>query len=464
MRRANTAGDLQEPLTNRRVLKIAAPIVLSNATVPILGLVDTGVVGQLGDAAVIGAVGVGAITLSSVYWIFGFLRMGTAGLAAQAIGAGNRAEDSALLTRVLLIAACAGIALIVLQQAIFWAAFQIAPASAEVEDLARDYMAVRLWSAPAAIAIYGIGGWLIARERTSGLFWLQLWTNGLNILLSMIFVLRLGWGIEGVALATVLSEWTGLALGLLLTRDGFQGGAWRAWARVFDPARLWHMATVNIDILIRSVILMAGFTSFLYIGADFGDTTLAANQILLQFLYITAYAMDGFAFAAEAFVGQALGAKVRARLRRGAILTSVWGLATCLVLSAVFFVTGPALIDLLTGGFDVSFSPPSISASAEVSAESIAVQQEARRYLIWMVMAPALGCASWMLDGIFIGATRSRDMRNMMIVSGLIYLGALLTLVPAFGNHGLWASLILFFVARGITLGMRYPALERAAA
>ena len=463
MSRAGAAGDVTTPLTHRRVLKIAAPIVLSNATIPILGLVDTGVVGQLGDAAVIGAVGVGAITLSAVYWIFGFLRMGTAGLAAQAIGAGDRAEDCALLTRVLMIAAVAGVLLIVLQQPMFWAAFQMAPASAEVEALARDYMAVRLWSAPAAIAIYGIGGWLVARERTSGLFWLQLWTNGLNIVLSMLFVLRFGWGIEGVALATVISEWTGLALGLFLTRDGFQSRAWRDWPRVFDAARLWHMASVNTDILIRSVILMAGFTSFLYIGADFGDTVLAANQILLQFLYITAYAMDGFAFAAEALVGQALGARRRARLRRGALLTAGWGAVTCVALSAVFFFAGPALIDLLTGGFELSFRPFEIGRAAEQTAEALAVQGEARSYLLWMVAAPVLGCASWMLDGIFIGATRARDMRNMMILSSLVYLAALLTLVPAFGNHGLWASLILFFVARGVTLGLRYPALERAA-
>ena len=334
-----------------------------------------------------------------------------------------------------MIAAIAGVLLIALQQPIFWAAFQMAPASAEVEALAREYMAVRLWSAPAAIAIYGIGGWLVARERTSGLFWLQLWSNGLNIVLSMLFVLRFGWGIEGVALATVISEWTGLALGLFLTRDGFQGRAWRDWPRVFDAARLWHMASVNTDILIRSVILMAGFTSFLYIGADFGDTVLAANQILLQFLYITAYAMDGFAFAAEALVGQALGARRWARLRRGALLTSGWGAVICLVLSAVFFVAGPALIDLLTGGFELSFRPFEIGRAAEQTAEALAVQAEARSYLLWMVAAPVLGCASWMLDGIFIGATRARDMRNMMILSSLVYLAAL-----ADAGSGLWQS------------------------
>ncbi|MEM8910678.1 MAG: MATE family efflux transporter, partial [Planctomycetota bacterium] len=199
--------------SHRRILTIAAPVVLSNATIPLLGLVDTGVVGQLGDAAAIGAVGVGAITLSAVYWVFAFLRQGTSGLAAQAIGAGDRAEDSALLTRVIIVAAIGGLALIAAQAPIFWAAFRLAPVSAEVEMLAREYMGIRLWSAPAAIAIYGISGWLIARERTTALFVQQLWTNGLNIVLSISFVLGLGWGISGVALATLVAEWTGCALG-----------------------------------------------------------------------------------------------------------------------------------------------------------------------------------------------------------------------------------------------------------
>ena len=434
--------DSAQPLSHRRVLKIALPVVLSNATVPILGAVDTGVVGQMGQAAPIGAVGIGAIILSSVYWIFGFLRMGTVGLTSQAIGARDQAEVSALLSRVLIIACVAGLTLIIVQAAVFWAAFQIAPASDEVEGLARDYMAIRILSAPAAIAIYGLTGWLIAQERTTGMLVLQLGMNLLNIGLSVFFVLGLGWGVQGVALGTFLSEWAGFALGIWLCRGGFKGAAWRDWARVFDKARLWHMAAVNTDILIRSVILMAGFTSFLFIGSDFGDVPLAANQILMQFMYITAYAMDGFAFAAEALVGQAMGAKARGALRRSALMTSQWGLGICIAMAIGFALIGGWIIDVMTTAEDV--------------------RAEARIYLPWMVAAPLIGCASWMLDGIFIGATRSRDMRNMMILSGLIYLAALWLLIPPFGNHGLWAALLVFFAARGITLCARYPALERA--
>ncbi|MEX5729367.1 MATE family multidrug resistance protein [Rhodovulum iodosum] len=431
-------------LGHGRVLKIALPIVLSNATVPILGAVDTGVVGQLGQAAPIGAVGIGAIILSAVYWIFGFLRMGTTGLTAQAWGARDHAEVDAMLSRALMIGLAAGCAMIVLQQAIFAGAFMLSPASAEVEGMARQYMAIRVWSAPAAIAIYGLTGWLIAQERTSAVLAIQLWMNGLNIGLDLLFVLVFDWGVPGVAVATFLAEWSGAGLGLWLCRGAFRGTAWKDWPRVFDRARLRHMASVNTDILIRSLLLQAIFVSFLFLGADFGDVPLAANQILLQFLEITAYALDGFAFAAEALVGQALGARERLALRRAALMTSFWGLLACAGLALAFAAFGGAIIDTMT------------------TAET--VRAEARLYLHYMVAAPVAGVAAWMLDGIFIGATRSRDMRNMMLLSAAIYAAAAAALVPAFGNHGLWIAFLISFVARGITLGLRYPALEAQAA
>ncbi|WP_424969344.1 MATE family efflux transporter [Dinoroseobacter sp. S76] len=441
---AETANAAPErPLTHRRVLHIAVPIVLSNATVPILGAVDTGVVGQIGEAAPIGAVGIGAIILTAIYWIFGFLRMGTSGLVAQALGAGQRDEVSALLSRALLIGFGAGLALIVLQSALFWGAFQVSPASPEVEALARDYMEIRIWSAPAAIAIYGLTGWLIAAERTKGVLVLQLWMNGLNIALDLWFVLGLGWGVSGVAFATFLAEWTGLALGLWLCRDAFARPAWRQSALVFAKDRLVQMAAVNGDILIRSVLLQAAFVSFLFLGADLGDVTLAANQVLLQFLHVTAYALDGFAFAAEALVGQAYGAGAVARLRRAAWMTSLWGGSTALALALAFALLGPTVIDIMT--------------------TSPEVRETARSYLPWMVAAPVLGVAAWMLDGIFIGATRTRDMRNMMALSFGIYCCTVALLLPSFGNHGLWAAITVMFVVRAITLGSKYPALERAA-
>ncbi len=430
-------------LTHRRVLWIALPILLSNITVPLLGAVDTAVVGQMGLAAPLGAVAVGASVLSMVYWVFGFLRMGTTGLTAQAMGAGNRAEVAALLTRVLMIGLAAGVTLIALQTVIFWAAFRIAPASDEVEGLARGYMALRIWSAPAAIAIFGINGWLIARERTASLLMLQIWMNGLNILLDLVFVLHFEWGVNGVALATVCAEWSGLVFGLWLCRGAFRVPDWRDWARVFDREKLLRMASVNTDIMIRSVLLTTGFTTFMLLGSGLGDVTLASNQILMQFLQISAFALDGFALAAETLVGQAIGARSRDGLRQGAVMASWWAAGIALTLMGAFAIAGGTIIDLMT--------------TAE------AVRDTAREFLPWAVAAPLFGAPSFMLDGVFIGATRTRDMRNMMALAFAGYIAALALFLPVFGNHGLWAALMVFFTLRAVTLAVRYPALERAA-
>ncbi|MCW9042654.1 MAG: MATE family efflux transporter [Pseudopelagicola sp.] len=430
-------------VTHRRVLATAIPIVISNATVPILGAVDTGVVGQLGEAAPIGAVGIGAVILTGLYWVFGFLRMGTTGLTSQAYGAGQAGEVSAMLTRALMIGLAAGAGIVLLQLPLFWLGFALSPASVEVEGLARSYLSIRVWSAPAAIAIYGVTGWLIALERTRAVLLLQVWMNGLNIVLDLWFVLGLGWGVEGVAFATFLAEWSGLGVGLWLCRAAFRQPAWHDWGRIFDLVRLRQVMAVNGDIMLRSLMLQAIFMSFLFLGAQFGDVTLAANQVLMQFLAISAYALDGFAFAAEAIVGQALGARDRATLRRGAALASLWSTVIVIGVSAVYLVAGGWLIDVMTTAPQVRI--------------------EARRYLPLVALAPVLGVGAFMLDGIFIGATRTRDMRNMMALSLVIYAVAVVVFSPVFGNFGLWGALLVSFVARGVTLGLRYPALERAA-
>ena len=429
-------------LSHKRVLGVAIPIVLANATIPILGAVDTAVVGQLGLAVPIGAVGIGAIIITAIYWLFGFLRMGTTGLTAQAIGSGDKPETSALLVRGVIIGFTAGLILIIAQVPIFLGALQLSPASMEVESLAQKYLQIRVYSAPAAIALFGITGWLIAKEKTREVLLLQLALNGINITLDLVFVLKLGWGVEGVAIATLIAEWSGLIFGLWLAREGFNNGYWKNWIQIFDRVRLIQMAKVNSDIMIRSILLEIGFVSFLFLGSSFDDATLAANQVLIQFLNITAYALDGFAFAAEALVGQALGAKNRPLFRRAVIMTSQWGLGSVILMALAFFVFGNSIINVMTTAEDVRV----------VSYE----------YLPWMVAAPLAGVAAWMLDGIFIGATRTADMRNMMFISFCIYLIALAILLPSYGNHGLWASLIIFSIARGVTLGFKYPALEKS--
>ncbi|SIQ05687.1 multidrug resistance protein, MATE family [Paracoccus thiocyanatus] len=435
-------GRAQAEISHRRVLAIALPVVLSNATIPILGAVDTGVIGQLGAAAPIGAVGLGAVILTSAYWIFGFLRMGTSGLVAQAHGAGDDGESGAHLMRALAIGLAAGLALVLLQAPLFAAALRLAPASDQVEALARQYLVLRIWGAPATIALYALTGWLIATERTRLVLALQLLMNGLNIVLDLWFVLGLGWGVRGVAGATLIAEWSGLALGLWFARHALRAAMQRAG--LFARDRIEELARLNGDILIRSILLQGAFTSFMFLAAGQGDVTLAANQVLLQFLSIVAYGLDGFAFAAESLVGQAVGARRPDRLRQAARLASAWGAAGAGLLAAAFLLGGPAIIDLLTTAPEV--------------------RSQAREFLPWLVAAPLIGIASWMLDGIFIGATRTREMRNAMLASVGVYAVLVVALPPVLGNHGLWAALMALNALRGLTMWRLYPRAEAAAA
>lgn len=431
-----TAG--AEAITHGRILRIAAPVVVSNATVPLLGAVDTAIIGQMGMAAPLGAVGMGAVILATLYWAFGFLRMSTSGLAAQAHGAGDGAERTAVLLRALVVAFAAGVVLILGQGLLFAAAFAVAPASAEVETLARDYLGIRIWGAPATIGLYALTGWLVGMERTRGVLALQLWQNGLNVILAFWFVMGLGWGVWGAGLATLIAETTGLLLALFLARDAFGSAALRAAvARLWERAALRRMVAVSRDIMLRTVLLQLSFTGFVFLGARFGDVTLAANQVLMQFLEVTAYALDGFAIAAETLVGQAMGARAAGDIRRASRLSMQWGFGGALALALIFGLLGWAIIDLMTTAADV--------------------RGEARQYLWWLVAAPLIGVASWIYDGIFIGALQTREMLRAMAVSVAVYVAALLVLIPILGNHGLWAALMVLNATRAVTMRAAFP-------
>lgn len=434
------------PLSHSRIWRIAGPMVISNASVPLVGLVDTAVVGQLGDPAYIGAVAVGAALLNAFYWTFSFLRMGTTGLTAQAIGARDRAETVALLSRALLVGGGAGLILIALHVPIFALAFNSSTATEEIKAMAWDYAAIRIWSAPAIIATYGLTGWLIAHERARAVLVVQLITTGVNIVLDLWFVLGLDWGVTGVAVATFLAEWAGFAVGLWFCRDAFGDGAWRDRARVFDRERLLNMASVDADIMVRSILLLTIIVSFVfYFSPTFGEVPLAANQILMQFLTFTAFALDGLAFAVESLVGQAMGGRDPARLRQAAVMCATSAAVVSVGLAVLFALVGGPVIDLMT--------------------TSPELREEARQYLPWMIATPVLGVAAWILDGIFIGATRARDMRNMMVFAVGVYFAMAYVMIwgLGWGNHGLWAALTVSYLVRAAALAVRYPALERAA-
>ena len=430
-----------DEITHRRILKIAIPILLSNATVPILGAVDTGAIGLLGEAAPIGAVGLGSIIITTIYGLFGFLRMGTSGLASQEKGKGDDYELSMIIFRSLMIGFVLGVLVLILHFQLFYLVMKIVPASPEVERLTEDYVSIRIFSAPAAIATYGITGWLIAQERTQSVLVLQLAMNGLNVILDILFVLGLNYGVEGVAYATLIAEWFALFLGLYLCREALWIMFWEEIHRIFDRAKFNRMVSVNSDILIRSLFLGLALVSFLFLSSDFGDITLAANQILLQFLFFTAYALDGFAFSSETLVGQSIGAENNPAVRKSSLLTSVWGMITAVIVALVFALTGPMIITIMT-------TEPM-------------VRIEAMNYLWWVVLVPIIGGPSWFLDGIFIGATKTREMRNGMMISFFFYVIALVITMPTMENAGLWLSLYILFILRALTLGLKYPSLER---
>jgi len=424
------------------VLAIALPMIFSNVTTPLIGAVDTAVIGQLGAAHLIGAVAVGATIFTFFYWAFGFLRMGTTGLTAQASGAERNREVLATLYRALLVAGTAGVAIIVLQWPISEATFALMGASPDVDEAARTYFTIRIWSAPAALANYALVGWFIGLGRAGMAFRLQLLLNLTNIGLDALFVLAFGWGVAGVAAGTLIAETGAAIVGLAVALRAAGGLRIRLW-RVFNAGKLRRMVAVNGDIMIRTLSLLFAFSFFTAQGARAGDLVLAANAILMHFLSVSAYFLDGVAYATEALTGKAIGARNPLRFRDAVRLSSIWAAGLSVAVGAVFWLTGGSVIDAMT--------------------VNDAVRALARDYLVWAALAPVIGVACFQLDGIFIGATRTRDMRNMMLLSLAIYLLVWAALTPPLGNHGLWAALMILFVTRALTLSFRFPALKRDA-
>ncbi|TVT57979.1 MAG: MATE family efflux transporter [Azoarcus sp. PHD] len=414
---------------------------LSNASTPLIGVVDTAIVGRIPDPAYIAAVAVGALVFTFVFWGFGFLRMGTTGLTAQALGSGDTDELVAGLGRALLIAAVVGAALVGLQWPIREIAFALLEASDRTEGLARSYFDIRIWAAPATLANYALLGWFIGLGRTDIGLVLQLVLNLVNIALDAFFVLGLGLDVRGVALGTLFAEYFAALVGLVIAvRYMRRHGAQLRFGNLLVTERLKRTLAVNRDIMIRSLALIFVFVWFMAQGARYGDVTLAANAVLMQFVSISAYFLDGLAFAAEALVGRALGARDRAGFRAAVRVSTLWAVFVALLVSSVYFVAGPWVVDALT-------TDPETRAAARI-------------YLPWAALAPLAGVLAFQLDGIFIGATRSIEMRNAMLFSTAVFVLAWWLLQP-WGNHGLWAALYVNYVARTFSLGWYFPALAR---
>lgn len=429
-----------QPVTHGTVLAIALPIIASNISTPLIGIIDTAVLGQLPEAHHIGAAALGATIFTFLFWAFGFLRMGTTGLTAQAFGASDASEVSASLARALFIAFCAGALLILLHVPLKVLALGFTEGSAPVEYETAVYFDIRIWSAPAALANYCLVGWFIGLQRARTALALQVFLNTLNAALDALFVMGFGWGVAGVAWGTLIAEVAAAVVGLVI--------AWRIVVRSFalptleeilSPDRLGRALAVNSDIMIRTLALLSAFSWFTIQSAAPGDATLAANAILMQLVGFSAHLLDGFAFAAETLVGAAIGAREPERFRDAVRLSSLWAAAIACALAVTLLNAGGMMIDALT------VNPT--------------VRETARQTLPFAALMPAIGVAAYQLDGIFIGSTRTADMRNMMVLSAAAFFLVWHLSVPVLGNEGRWISLLSLNVVRAILLWLRYPAL-----
>lgn len=451
-RQSNAANPDQ--VSYARILKLAWPASVAASVTPLLGAVDVWALGQSERPLDIAAVGLGSVIFSLAYWTFGFIRMSVAGLTAQATGAENETEARAALARGAGLGGAIGLALVVLQIPIGALSFHLlaldSNASGETLNAGLDYFSIRIWGAPFALASYAAFGWLTARGRTDYLMAVSLVMTGLNIVLNVWFVLGLGWGAAGVAAGTLIAEIAGfvVALGFVLMILHKSGGVRAHWrvADFWEAKAIRRTLSVNRDIFIRTLLLAFCFAWFVQRSGAFGDETLAANQTLLQLFLFTGLALDGTAIAAETLVGQAMGARDRARglnryrsaVRRSFILAGV----AALFFAALYGFAGDALIALLIA--------------------DQAIARTAALYMPWVAVSPLIVVIGFQLDGIFIGATRAQEMRDSMIVSAIIFLPASLWLADAFGNHGLWASFSLYFLLRAGALAVYLPRLKRA--
>jgi len=430
----SASGQVVRPfsVTHRMVLAIAVPMTLAYLTTPLLGIVDMAVIGQLGQAELIGGLAIGAIIFDVVYTTFNFLRASTTGLVAQAFGRDDAREEQAVFWRSMLTGLICGFALLMLSPMILLAGLWLMAPGPGVAEAAQTYFSIRILSAPVGLANYSVLGFVLGRgEAITGLL-LQMLINGVNISLSIWLGLILEWGIAGVAWATVVGEFVGLVAGFTYVWLRFDRSIAPSWRMIADMPSVMKLMALNRDIMIRSLALLIAFALFVRQGAQFGAVTLAANAVLMNFFMVAGYYLDGFATAAEQLAGRAVGANYRPAFDRAVSLSTIWGFGLAALTTAFFLIFGTNVVELMTTAQDV--------------------RAATEDYLVWASFTALAGVLAFTMDGVFIGATWSRDMRNMMVLSIIAYVACLWTLTPLFGNHGLWISLLIFLGIRGISL------------
>lgn len=419
---------------NRQILHIAIPSIISNITVPLLGLVDVTIVGHLGSASYIGAIAVGGMLFNMIYWIFGFLRMGTGGLTAQAYGQHNTQEGARILLRSLSVSLLLALALLVLQYPIRLIAFMLIDASPEVQELATRYFHICIWGAPATLGLYSFTGWFIGMQNSRYPMYIAITQNIVNIAASLFFVFVLHMKVEGVALGTLIAQYAGVIMAYLLCISHYHPFRQQVQRmQLFERNAMKRFFLVNRDIFLRTLCLVAVTVFFTSTGATYGDVVLAVNTLLMQLFTLFSYIMDGFAYAGEALSGKYTGSNDKIRLHQTVRNLFGWGSAMALLFTLTYLWGGQDFLQLLTNDTEV------IAASGT--------------YLLWTVAIPFCGFSAFILDGICIGTTSTRIMLKSMATASALFFGVYFLCSGSWGNHALWMAFLVYLAVRGLMQG-----------
>ena len=416
---------------DRQILRLAVPSIVSNITVPLLGLVDVAIMGHMGNAAYIGAISVGSMIFNVIYWVFGFLRMGTSGLTSQALGRRDLCEVTQLLGRAVAVGATVALALIVFQVPVRKVAMMVIAPGEDIRVMAETYFRICVWGAPAMLALYGMTGWLIGMQNTRFPMMISITQNIVNILASLWLVFVMGWGIEGVATGTVVAQYTGGIMAAVLIMNYYGRLKKHAkWQGLFDSSKMLRFFQVNSDIFFRTICLVAVNLFFLSAGARQGDLILAVNTLLMQLYILFSYFLDGFAFAGEALCGRYYGADNSGAFRQTVGKVFLWGVGVALFFTVFYIVGGQRFIALLTS--------------------DTLVVESAMEFLPWAVAVPLAGVAAFVWDGVFVGITATKGMLLSSLVATLLFFAFFLVLKASWANHALWLAFIIFLLTRGI--------------
>ncbi|NQT76434.1 MAG: MATE family efflux transporter [Bacteroidetes bacterium] len=426
---------------NRSILRLSIPNIISNITVPLVGMADLAILGHLASSPeqYIGAIAIGGLIFNFIYAIFSFLRMGTTGFTAQAYGAGNKKETSLIFARSMMVAIAGGIILIMIQMPIDWFTFRILDSSSTVKALASEYFFIRIWAAPATLSLYALMGWFLGMQNAKIPMVLAILINLLNVGANYMFVYGFGMKSDGVAWGTVIAQYTGLAVGVILFLR-YYGSVLKEWnyKAIIQMQAMKRFFMVNKDILIRTLLLILAFSIFTASSAKMSDNILAINTILLQFLLLFSYFLDGFAYAAESLAGKFYGAGKLKELRRFTKYIFVWGILISIPFSLAYLFAGKYILYILT--------------------DNAAVIGQAAPYLFWLALVPLVSFVAFIWDGIYTGCTATAAMRNTMIIASLlIYIPLNYLLIDPWGNHGLWLALMIFLLARSLIMTLYAP-------